>query len=192
MPPPLDTSGSDKMSFNRIMRDDIADFVSMLIVQIYGKNSKVTQPVDQFPDCARKNGKEALATCLEAGLKSYNMIKRLLKQQKRRLRKVMEPAVYAKTVRCYGSSRQAAKYRKGRDAKLIEACATTTHYEAIATALLKEGLDSAKNQSLAPNTYYAMRNCIHKNKYHSVMCKRIERALKLKPMTVQNATRGHS
>lgn len=173
------------------MSEDIADFVSMLVVKIYGKNSDVSQPVESFADCARKNGKEPLAACLDAGIESYKKVERLLRNQKRRLKTCLPADVYAKATRSYGSSRPATKYRNRHNAKVLEACKVTAHYEAIAKALLKEGLDSAKNQSLAPNTYYAMRACIKKSNYHVVLGKKIARALKFKP-SAQNAKPGHS
>lgn len=173
------------------MSEDIADFVSMLVVKIYGKNSDVSQPIEMFADCARKNGKAPLAACLDAGMESYKKVERLLRKQKRRLKTCLPADVYAKATRSYGLSRPAAKYCNRHDAKLLEACRVTAHYEAIAKALLKEGLDSAKNQSLAPNTYYAMRACITKSNYHVVLRKKIARALKFKP-SAQSAKRGRS
>ena len=191
MPPPLADSGSAKISFSRIMNDDIADFVSMLIVQIYSKNSNVSQPVEELATCVRKNGKPLLAMCLDEGVASYLKIKKLLRNKSRQLKKNMISVKGLATKQSHERRTAAAKYQNGTDKRLHTAYHVARNYESIAKQLLRDGLRSAKNQSMAPNTYYAMRNCIHKTGYHEIMRKKIAKALKFKPCA-RNETQARS
>lgn len=173
------------------MSDDIADFVSMLIVQIYSKNSNVNQPLEDLADCARRNGKPSLATCLDEGVVSYLKIKRLLRNKTRQLRKFMASSKHRTPKHSNGKSATNAKYDTSNDKLLLAAYHTARNYETIAKTMLRDGLKNAKNQSLAPNTYYAMRNCIQKAKYHNIMRKKVASALKFK-LCVQSAMPAHS
>lgn len=191
VPPPRSFNFSDKMSRSRLTDDDIADFVAMLLVKIYTKNSGMDQPLQTFIDSARKHGNAPLAACLETGIETYSAVAKLLQKKRRLYRKLLPSTTWKAAAAPIPFAKTRGLYRSKSDSKEVQACQIAIHYEAIAEALLRNGLKVAKEGMFAPNTYYTMKDCIRNSDYHAVMRKKIKRALMFNP-SAQNATQGHS
>lgn len=163
----------------------------MLLVKVYTKNSGMDQSLESFIDSARKHGNAPLAACLETGVGTYNAVAKLLQKKRRLYRKVLPSKTWKMAASPIPCTNTRGLYRNKGDSKAAQACRTTIHYEAIAEALLENGLKVAKEGMFAPNTYYTMKDCIRTSNYHAVMQKEIKRALVFNP-SAQSATRGHS
>lgn len=179
------------MSRSRLTDDDIADFVAMLLVKVYTKNSGVDQPLEAFMESARKHGNAPLAACLGGGIETFNAVSKLLLKKRRQYKKALSAHTFKAALAPLGIAETRVLYQNKAGSKAARACRASIHYEAIAESLLAEGLKDAKNKLFAPNTYYSMQKCVRKSNYHTVMRKHIRKALLFNPYA-QSARRGRS